>query len=260
MKDMTRDQVRAPKMAELIAGKLRRRIVRGELKEGDVLPSEATLMEQFGVSRPTLREGFRVLEAEGLLTIRRGARGGAQVNVPDGGVVARYAGLVLEYRGTTVKDVHDALLVLEPACVVMLAENHTKDQIDALKGLVERAEELSEEQDHDGLIQVQNEFHTVVVDFAGNETLKLMSEMLRNIIDRANWSLFGREHATPQSMQATRAGMEAHTRIVEVIEKGDAAHAEALWRRHLSAAGEFFVGDDETAGSIIEALDWGSGL
>lgn len=256
MESVAGDQLRAPKMAELIASRLRRAIVRGELQEGDVLPSEATLMDQFGVSRPTLREGFRVLEAEGLLTIRRGARGGAQVSVPNGSVAARYAGWVLEYRDTTIKDVHDALLVLEPACVVMLAGNHTDEHLETLRSLVLDAENFAAEQDLDALIRVQNEFHNRVVDFAGNHTLKLMAEMSRNIIDRANWSLFGREHATPTTLQATKEGMQAHARLVEVIEVGDVDHAEALWRRHLTAAGGYFVGDEETSSSIIDVLDW----
>ncbi|EIV96383.1 transcriptional regulator, partial [Frankia sp. QA3] len=59
--------VRVPKTAELVAAHLRRQIVRGELHEGDALPPEAVLMEQFGVSRPTLREAFRVLESEALI-------------------------------------------------------------------------------------------------------------------------------------------------------------------------------------------------
>ena len=73
--------VRVPKTAELVASHLRRQIVRGELKEGDALPPESALMEQFGVSRPTLREAFRVLESEALISVRRGARA-ARVSTP----------------------------------------------------------------------------------------------------------------------------------------------------------------------------------
>ena len=65
--------VRAPKTAELISNYLRTRIVRGELKPGEKLPSEAKLMEQFRVSRPTLREAFRILETESLISVRRGS-------------------------------------------------------------------------------------------------------------------------------------------------------------------------------------------
>ena len=82
--------VRVPKAGEMVASQLRRQIVLGELKEDDQLPSESVLMEQFGVSRPTLREAFRILEAEGAITVRRGVRGGARVQVPDINVAARH--------------------------------------------------------------------------------------------------------------------------------------------------------------------------
>src|SRR6266542_5242241 len=84
-------EIRAPKTAELVAAQLRRRIVKGELREGDALPPETVLMEQFGISRPTLREAFRVLEAESLITIRRGSRGGARIRTPSEEVAAHHA-------------------------------------------------------------------------------------------------------------------------------------------------------------------------
>ena len=93
--------VRAPKTAELIAARLRGQIVRGELRPGSRLPPEAELQEQFGVSRPTLREAFRILEAESLLTVRGGARGGAQVVTPDLSVAARHVGSLPQVSGTT---------------------------------------------------------------------------------------------------------------------------------------------------------------
>jgi hypothetical protein len=86
--------LRAPKTAELIASYIRGQVVRGELKTGDSLPPETALMEMFGVSRPTLHEAFRILEAESLISVRRGARGGARVVSPDIAVAARYVGLL----------------------------------------------------------------------------------------------------------------------------------------------------------------------
>src|SRR5215475_2209197 len=87
--------VRAPKTSELIAARLRRQIVRGVVKPGDKLPPETQLMGQFGVSRPTIREAFRILETERLIVVRPGSRGGAQVAAPDLTVAARYVGLLL---------------------------------------------------------------------------------------------------------------------------------------------------------------------
>src|SRR5262249_11992821 len=100
--------LRAPKTAELIASYIRGQIVRGDLKTGDALPSETVLMEMFGVSRPTLREAFRILEAESLISVRRGARGGARVVSPDIAVAARYVGLLLPTSGTAIAGVFEA--------------------------------------------------------------------------------------------------------------------------------------------------------
>src|SRR6184192_3474453 len=109
-------------MAERVATVLRRMLIRGEIIEGTMLPPESELMERFGVSRPTLREAFRVLESESLISIRRGSRGGARVQVPKGEVAARHAGLLLQVRGTTLGDVYRARMIVEPPAAGMLAE------------------------------------------------------------------------------------------------------------------------------------------
>ncbi len=56
--------VRPLKMSYQVAAQIRRMIARGELVDGDWLPTEAELVHQFGVSRPTLREAFRLLEGD----------------------------------------------------------------------------------------------------------------------------------------------------------------------------------------------------
>src|SRR3954466_1448701 len=117
--------VRSPKTAELVAGTLRRMVVDGQLKDGDFLPNEAELMAHFGVSRPTLREAIRVLEAERLVEVRRGSRTGARICVPGPEVVARPAGLLLELSGATLGDVMTARVTIEPPAARLLAASGT---------------------------------------------------------------------------------------------------------------------------------------
>src|SRR5882672_2893088 len=101
---------RPQKMAEHIAEQLRGQIIRRELADGDYLPLEPELCEFFQTSRPTMREAFRILEAEGLLDIRRGGRYGPQVCAPDPCVTARGLGLLLQYQDVDLGHVYDAFL------------------------------------------------------------------------------------------------------------------------------------------------------
>ena len=130
--------LREPKMADRVATVLRRMFIRGELAEGTMLPPESELMERFGVSRPTLREAFRVLESESLIQVQRGVRGGARVTRPRRETLARYAGLILEYEAVTVKDVYDARVTLEVPMVEQLAKDRNPKVIAELEQIVER--------------------------------------------------------------------------------------------------------------------------
>ncbi len=237
-------RVRVPKMAELVASDLRRRILRGELVEDDALPSESALMERFGVSRPTLREAFRVLESESLISVRRGAHGGARVHLPNADVAARQAALVLEHRGVTLQDVYVARGVIEPGCVAMVAQNRTAEDLRALREAIERSRAASD--DPVRQMQEQTSFHALIVDMAGNQTLSVLSGMLRHIIDVAHMAHVESDAGTPTGQEALRMGFAAHERILELIEAKDVAHAEHLWRKHLLATDDYLLEGDRT--------------
>jgi DNA-binding FadR family transcriptional regulator len=237
-------RVRVPKMAELVASDLRRRILRGELVEDDALPSESALMERFGVSRPTLREAFRVLESESLISVRRGAHGGARVHVPNADVAARQAAVVLEYRGVTLHDVYVARGVTEPGCVAMLAQNRTAADLRTLREAIERSRAVSDQPVQQ--MREQTDFHRLIVDMAGNQTLSVLSGMLRHIIDVAHMAHVESDAGTPTGQEALRMGFAAHERIVELIEAKEAAHAEHLWRKHLLATDDYLLEGDRS--------------
>jgi len=244
--------MRAPKTAELVAQHLRRRIVRGELAEGEALPPESTLIDMFSISRPTLREAFRVLEAERLLSIRRGARGGARVHRPDPDVAARYAGLVLEFEGTTLADVYEARTTIEAPCAAVLARDHTDEDLEKLWASVSEGESYGD--DFARLIRHHTEFHALVVDLAGNHTLRLLNRMLRQIIDVANWQRVDQGLHQEATVEAFRHGVRAHRRLVELVEKGDEAGARRIWTKHLDEANEYLSGLPN-ATTVLDLLD-----
>ncbi|MGW3967593.1 FadR/GntR family transcriptional regulator [Amycolatopsis sp. NPDC005003] len=243
--------MRIPKMAELVALELRRRIVRGELAEGDALPSEAELMGEFAVSRPTLREAFRVLESESLLSIRRGARGGARVHVPDGSLAARYAGFILEHRSATLQDVYTARTVIEAPCAGLLAGRRTAADLDRLRAALAEAESLID--DPPAFIRAHLRFHALVVELSGNQTLVLLNGMVRDIIDRANWSHVDLDAGTEENVRANLSGFRAHVRLVELVADGDAGEATRVWRSHLERAHEYLLGNRSTT-TVLDLL------
>jgi DNA-binding FadR family transcriptional regulator len=244
-------QVRVPKTAELIAAALRRQIIRRELAPGDALPSESSLMEQFGVSRPTLREAYRVLESEGLINVRRGAHGGARVTAPDAEVAARYAGLILEYREATLADVHRASAVLEPPCARTLANKHTAAALSRLRAAVEAEKALLD--DPMALVDAQEAFHSLLVELAGNQTLNLLSGMLRYIVDRANTGHLADALGSEAHKGQCRKAHRTHAKLVDLIAAGKADEAEKLWARHITAADDAVNAAD--AKTLLDLLD-----
>jgi len=244
-------RVRVPKMAELVAAQLRRKIIRGELSDGDALPAEAALMEEFAVSRPTLREAFRVLESEALISIRRGARGGARVQPPEGEVAARYAGLVLEHRGTTLQDVYDARTVIETPCAGLLARRRTDGDLAQLRAAVAEAERLMD--DPPAFIRAHMEFHALLVRLAGNQTLAVLNGMVRHIIDLANWSHVDLDAGTSENIRANRRGFRAHVKLVDLVAARQAEAAQELWRVHLEEA-EHYLLRNESMTTVLDLL------
>lgn len=240
-----------PKMAELIGGSLRQQIVRGELREGDALPSESTLMEQFGVSRPTLREAFRVLESESLITIKRGANGGAQVQIPDSALAARYTGLVLEYRGTRLSDVYAARTEIESSAARLAAEKRT---VKDLKNLKRIFNEISATDDVAERIALHGRFDAAVVEASGNLSMTLVSQILRTILDKATLEAVLGSADKPQTKRAYEDAHRAHERLIELIETRQGANAEAHWRKHLNLAEKFVMSTGVSGKSVLDLL------
>jgi DNA-binding FadR family transcriptional regulator len=248
---MTTDQtslVRVPKAGELVAAELRRQIITGKLTPGEPLPTESVLMERFGVSRPTLREAFRILESESIIKVLRGAHGGARVMAPDGAAAARYTGLLLQYKGVQLADVYRARTAIEVSAVGELAGAPART-IATLSELVERGAKLLD--DAFGFARHDTAVHQAVVDLAGNQTLSVLASMLLHIMDAHNvhfMSVHGEEH----ERQADRLALRAHRKLVTLLRSGDAATAQTFWRRHLNSVEKYMVGNSDT--TLVEIL------
>jgi GntR family transcriptional regulator, transcriptional repressor for pyruvate dehydrogenase complex len=249
--------VRAPKTAELIAAHIRRQIVRGELREGDTLPPELGLMAQFGVSRPTLREAFRILETESLISVRRGSRGGAQVMAPHLSVAARYVGLLLQTQGTTIVDVYEARTMMEPVCARLLAERRTDEDVADMRACIDELRALMDAGD-DAVPRAQDwaqltyGFHELVMQRAGSKTLAVQGGVLQDIVATHLQVSVARGSGDPDTRARFRRTIRSYTKLVDLVVAGDGAGAEQHWRAHMEVAAKSLLRDDLKTKPVVD--------
>lgn len=242
---LTRQAIRVPKTAEVVADHIRQRIIRSELKEGDFLPPEGQLMTTLGISRPTLREAFRILEAEMLISVVRGSRTGARVHQPRVESVSRYAAFVLQAQGTTIADIYDARLAIEPFVVRRLAEAPDPRAIARLRAEADRLTAFVEAKRYIDFMIGVAEFHRLLVEVGGNHTLFFLTAILQDVVARYQVDSLSRRRL-PEEVQRRRSllGIRSFQKLIELIEAGKPDEAEAHWRLYLVNANQSWVEND----------------
>ncbi len=253
--DATRSSIRVPKTAEMVAAHIRRRIILGELTEGDFLPPEAQVTAALGISRPTLREAFRILEAENLISVLRGSRSGARVHKPRVEGVARYAGFVLQADGITVADIYEARLAIEPFIARRLAETRPAGATDRLKTETQRLRLMLEGGRYIDFMIGIAEFHRILVEISGQHTLLFLTRMLQEILARYQVQYF-KMHRLQDDEQRRRAliGVRSFDKLIELIDAGRGADAEAHWRLHLVNANAMWVPKGQET-KVVDVFD-----
>jgi GntR family transcriptional regulator, transcriptional repressor for pyruvate dehydrogenase complex len=252
MQDMASDRsgaIRTQRIPEQVAADIRKRILKREIGGDDALPAEAELMVQYGISRPTLREALRILEAEQFILVRRGGLGGALVRRPTLDVAARQFAYVLQDRGVTMADVHRARALIEPPALAALAGMATPAQLAELRTLLDQTQRhIGQPLAYSGAIEAIRER---MVEMTGAETVALLMRMLRELVQRhtaATGDLSVERWARLQKLS-----LRSHERLVELIAEGDGPAAEAFWREHLREV-EQHLGKAATT-RVIDALD-----
>ena len=196
----------------------------GELRPGDRLPPEKELGERLGLSRSSLREAVKALEAVGVLAVRRG----------DGTYVTSLRPEMLLGALSFVADVHqDASVlemlavrrVLEPEAVVLATERAGADDIARLRGLLA---EVGEHTAVDDLVAHDLVFHRSLCELSGNDYLTSLLDSLSGRTLRARvWRGLTEQGAVERTLSEHRA-------IVDAVEARDPALVRAQVTVHVS--------------------------
>jgi DNA-binding FadR family transcriptional regulator len=222
------DAVRADKRASMIAREIEAEIVRRGWTIGESLGSEQALQQRFCASRSVLREAVRLVEHHQVARMRRGPNGGLLICEPDAGPATRAMIIYLEYLGTTLGDLLNARLVLEPLAASLAAERIDEAGIDRLRAVLR-----AEQQWKPGLPAPRDEFHIALAERSKNPVLQLFIDVLMRLT--ARYARQSRTDSASAAIEAVDHMRTDHAEIVAAVTAGDAARAKTLSERHVEA-------------------------
>ena len=216
---------RPGRVSETIASRITKQISDGALRPGEKLPAERDMAERFRTSRVSVREAYRSLEELGLLTIRRGAEGGAFITDLDHKPVIRSFSLMLRLGKTTHEEIAEACLLVEPPIARLAARRARADDLARLDELVSRRERALEERGDAGPFDL--DFHRVVAACARNLALKSLVDALSDLTVEVTAGV-------DLPVAAQRAMFAAHRQIADAIKRHDEEAAYSRMLEHVT--------------------------
>jgi GntR family transcriptional regulator, transcriptional repressor for pyruvate dehydrogenase complex len=214
--------LRASKVSHMVASAIVEDIVSQNLQPGDRLAAEAAMLRRFKVGRASIREGLRLLETYGVISIRPGQNGGPLVAAADPTNLGRTLALFLRLSGATYRDLIEARLVIEPVMARLAAERQDEEQLGELR------EAMNEEAANSEIASdLGTGFHQTISGASGNPVLDLLGRSLRVLYA-------GRLHQRGLFPPEARSTVQdVHEEIGDAVFAGDGDRAERLMKQHM---------------------------
>ncbi|HEX6547451.1 MAG TPA: FadR/GntR family transcriptional regulator [Candidatus Dormibacteraeota bacterium] len=222
MSDVAFTPIRPSRASTDVISQIRSAILSGRYVQGDRLPTEREMARQFGVSRVTVRDALRALEAGGLIEIRVGGQGGPYVRGPDTALLAENLRTHLHLQGSTFSELAEARLALETTAARLASERASPEDLGAMRVALDPSGPRP-----DGTAALSVDFHEALVRASHNRALITMWLAARSLLAEAMDQL----HARQPDM--ARVAHEVHSQLYEAIAGGDGDRAVRLMRDHL---------------------------
>jgi DNA-binding FadR family transcriptional regulator len=221
---------------EDVVEQIRNAVIEGRIQKGDRLPNERELCGIFGVSRSTLREGIRALEALGVVEVRPGASGGTFAAEPRGDQVGAALESLIRFSGATARDLWEFRVSFEGETAYWAAERALPEDVASLDEIVTEWTALTahERTPWPVLAEVDVRFHDTMAQASHNQIRFAIMLGLSQAIFRASSSL---EPYMDQRMRLT-IGKELAA-ITDAVRKHDEKLARSRMRRHVRKFSEF---------------------
>ncbi len=232
---------------ELVARQIARSIAQGQIRPGTMLPPEAVLVDEFGVSRGSLREALRVLEVYGVIKIRAGRNGGPIVQQVDSHQFARSATLYFNLVGATLWDLLETRLVVSPT-VARLAATKAKRHTKAVLTRNIEAARSAPASDADIWRTLHLEFHAEVAALSFNPILQMFDGAMSHLFTERVLERF--EPSEADAGETT----SCHEEIAAAIIDRDGAAASRLMAEHMTA--NMSSAYTQHRARLEDVLDW----
>ena len=217
------------RLSDKAVGQIKALIEDGRLKPGDKLPAERELMKLLSVSRASLREAFRVLEALGLIDVRTGI--GAFVSQTYAGALPAEWMTLLSNTQQEMIDLLEVREALEAKAVALAAQKASAEELQRCSLTLAKMKQSANTNDVDGAIQSDIEFHQLISEMSQNNFLIELSDSISHVLLEARYAFFQQPHRIYASWQQ-------HCRVVAALEKRDSQAAAEAMLQHLQDSKE----------------------
>lgn len=218
---------KSEKVSDNIIAQIRDAILSGKLKPGDRLASEKELIDQFGVSKATMREALRVLEVIGLLEIRKGISGGAFVAEVDMRTTLHAIVNFLHFQTVSVKEITMLRYLIEPSVAQVAAAKRTDKDIEKLQQVIGAGIAAG-----DNEVSKEISFHRYLARMTENTIVTLTIDMIDNLLK----SMKKKIGLPPEFYGHVR---DAHTIILECLIQQDGLAAKVAMANDVVGVGGY---------------------
>jgi DNA-binding FadR family transcriptional regulator len=236
---------RHEKVAEQVAREILREIQRQGLRAGATLPSESVMLERFDIGRGSLREALRILEVNGLVTIKTGPGGGPIVAESNPASFGQMWTLHLQSIGATYRELLEARVEYESVLARRAAERVTPERTASIKSTIEEASTLLG--DDVQYASAASGFHTAVCIAGDNSVMALAANAIQSLWSRRVTTVLFAPEDRPMILQQ-------HRDITKAIERGNGRQAEKLMREHMQSYRDYC--ERRYPARLDDIVDW----
>lgn len=231
--NITFTPAKTQRVSDVIYQQIYQKIIRGELNTGDRLPTERELCEQFGRSRPSIREALRMLQQDGLIKISVGVNGGAIVQGISMENAEQPLRQLIDAGAITLTELVDYRSYNDYCCSQLAARYRTAEDLVELKNIMEQyryelEKYISEGTDFTGIEQADIEFHRALARSSHNKLCILMTDVVTALCTKMYWSKATSEMNIEGILEVNQKAYENHVAIVEAVEAKDVKRLNEL--------------------------------